>query len=268
MSRGLLSGRIIPKICREPGMTETRKSVPKRLKKEPLVEAVCEIRFTSDRESVAELLPGLIYKAMGAEFPKIERLPVADLPSAFIQQDAKLRYVPTVRLEGNPYSIQIGEHVVSLSCRRPYTGWGNFNSKIMELAEVLKETALITQPERFSLRYIDIIPLNESPSLKPLRVKMKLGTHELTSNHVQLRTELHENGFLHIVQIVSPAQAVLSTGERFDGLLLDVDTICQRGPGEFWSDFRPLLDRAHQLNKILFFQLLTAETINWLEPEY
>jgi uncharacterized protein (TIGR04255 family) len=249
-------------------MTETGKSVPKRLRKEPLLEAVWEIRFTSDRESVAELLPGLIYKAIGIEFPKIERLPAADLPSAIVQQDAKLRYVPTVRLEGSPYSIQIGEHIVSLSCRLPYTGWGNFEPKIMQLAEILKETSLITRPERFSLKYIDIITLTESPSLKPLRVVVKLGTHELTSNHVQLRTELRENGFLHIVQIVSSAQAVLSTGEHFEGLLLDIDTICQREPGEFWSDFPPLLDRAHQLNKNLFFHILTDETIDQLEPEY
>ena len=249
-------------------MAENGKSVPKRLRKEPLLEAVWEIRFTSDRESVAELLPGLIYKAIDIEFPKIERLPVADLPSAIVQQDEKLRYVPTVRLEGSPYSIQIGEHVVSLSCRLPYTGWGNFQPKIMELAEILKETSLVTRPERFSLKYIDIISLPVSPSLKPLRVVVKLGTHDLTSNHVQLRTELRENGFLHIVQIISSAQAVLSTGERFEGLLLDIDTICQREPGEFWSDFPPLLDQAHQLNKNLFFHILTEETINHLEPEY
>jgi uncharacterized protein (TIGR04255 family) len=249
-------------------MTETGKSVPKRLRKEPLLEAIWEIRFTSDRESVAELLPGLIYKAMAIEFPKIERLPAAGLPSAIVQQDSQLRYVPTVRLEGSPYSIQIGEHVVSLSCPLPYTGWGNFQPKIMGLAEILKETSLITRPERFSLKYIDIIPLPGSPSLKPLRVVVKLGTHDLTSNPVQFRTELRENGFLHIVQIVSSAQAVLSTGERFEGLLLDIDTICQREPGEFWSDFLPLLDRAHQLNKNLFFHILTDETIDHLEPEY
>ena len=249
-------------------MTETGKPVPKRLKKEPLLEAIWEMRFASDRGSVAELLPGLIYRAMSTEFPNIERLPAADLPSAIVQQDAKLRYVPTVRLEGNPYSIQIGEHVVSLSCRLPYTGWGNFRPKIMELVELLKETSLINRPERFSLKYIDIIQLTESPSLKPLRVVLQLGTYELSSNHVQLRTELPENGFLHIVQIVSSAQAVLATGERFEGLLIDIDTICQRESAEFWLDFPPLLDRAHQLNKNLFFHVLTDETINHLEAEY
>jgi uncharacterized protein (TIGR04255 family) len=97
---------------------------------------------------------------------------------------------------------------------------------------------------------------------------MKLGAHELISNPVQLRTELREDGFIHIIQILSSAQAVLSTGERFEGLLIDIDTICQREPDEFWSDFQPLLNRAHLLNKILFFHLLTDETIRQLEPEY
>jgi uncharacterized protein (TIGR04255 family) len=249
-------------------MTEIGKAEPRRLGKEPLLEAVWEIRFSSDRDSVAELLPGLIYKAVGAEYPKTERLPVSNLPSAIVQQDAKLRYVPTVRLEGNPYSIQIGEHVASLSCRRPYTGWGEFEPKIMELAEILKETSLLTRLERFSLKYIDVISLGDSPSLKLLDILLKLGIQELTTHPVQLRTELRENGFLHIVQVVSPAQAVLLTGERFEGVLLDIDTIYQQETNEFWSDLRDQLNIAHKLNKSLFFRLLTKETTHKLEPEY
>lgn len=249
-------------------MTENGKSVPKRLRKEPLLEAVWEIRFSSDTESVADLLPGLIYKTMGTEYPKIERLPVANLPSAVVQQDAKLRYMPTVRLEGNPYSIQIGEHVVSLSCRRPYTGWGKFEPKIIELAEMLKETYLLSRPERFSLKYIDVISLGEPPSLNLLEILIKLHTRELTTDLVQLRTELRENGYLHIVQIVSPAEAILSKEERFEGVLLDIDTICQQDGNKFWIDFREKLNRLHQLNKNLFFRLLKKETIEKLEPEY
>ncbi len=250
-------------------MTDIGKPVPKRLIKEPLLEALWEIRFSSEKESVAEILPGLIFQAMGGSYPKIQRLPAANLPPPVLKQDEKLRYVPTIRLEGqHQYSIQIGEHVVSLSCRRPYTGWGEFESKIMELGEILKRTNLLTRPERYSLKYIDVIPLTESPSLKPLQIQIKLGAHELTSNPVQLRTEFQENGFLHIVQIASPAQAVLLTGERFEGLLIDIDTICRREPDEFWVDFRQLLNRAHQLSKNLFFHILKIETINQLEPEY
>ena len=243
-------------------------SIPKRLKMEPLLEAIWEIRFSSDTESVADLLPGLIYNKMRAEYPKIERLPAANLPAPVFKQDMALRYVPVIRLEGNPYSIQIGEHVVSLSCGRPYTGWAAFESKIMQLSEIVKETNLLTRLERFSLKYIDIIQLAEMPSLKPLQVVVKLETLELTNNPVNLRTELRENGFLHIVQIASPAQAVLLTGEHFEGLLIDIDTIYQRETNEFWGEFREELNRAHQLCKNLFFRILTRETIDQLEPEY
>jgi uncharacterized protein (TIGR04255 family) len=244
------------------------RSIPKRLRKEPLLEALWEIRFSSDRDSVVELLPGLIYQAMGAVYSKIERLPASNLPLPALQQDATLRYVPTIRLEASPYSIQVGEHVISLSCRRPYTGWPEFASKIRELAEILKGTNLLTRPERFSLKYIDIIPLVHRPSLEPLQVSLRLGTHELTTNPVHLRTELRENGFLHIVQIASPAQAVLPMVGSFEGVLLDIDTIYQHKSGEFWSDFLDRLDRAHELGKKLFFHLLTPETIDHLEPEY
>ena len=249
-------------------MAKNNRPVPKRLKKEPLIEAVWEVRFSSDKESVAELLPGLIYQAMGTSFPKTERLPASNLPRAVLQQDANLRYVPTVRLEGSPYSIQIGEHVVSLSCGRPYMGWGEFEPKILQLADMLKTTNLLTRLERFSLKYIDVIQLSEKPSLNPLQIVIRLGIHELTANPVQLRTELRENGFRHIVQIASPAQAVFSTGEQFEGLLIDIDTIYQQETNEFWEEFRTLLNQAHLLNKNLFFHILTKETETLLEPEY
>ncbi len=249
-------------------MAETDRPIPKRLRKEPLLEAVWELRFSSDKNSVAELLPGMIYQAVGSAFDKIERLPAANLPPLIMQQDAKLKYIPTIRLDGNPYSILIGEHVVSLSCRRPYTGWENFKSKIMELVNKLKETHIITHPERFSLKYIDVISTGNVPSLTPLEVVLRMGGYELINSPVQLRTEIREDGFLHIVQIASPAQVVLATGESYEGSLIDIDTICQREPDIFGSDFDGMLDQAHHFSKLLFFRILTDTTIDLLEPEY
>jgi len=133
---------------------------------------------------------------------------------------------------------------------------------------MLKETNLFTRLKRFSLKYIDIIPWSDLPSLKPLQILIKLGKHELTNNPVQLRTELRENGFLHIVQMASSAQAALPTGESFEGVLIDINTIYQQESSEFWPDFRHLLELAHKLSKNLFFRLLTKEMIDQLEPEY
>jgi len=38
--------------------------IPIRLGKQPLIEAVWEVRFTSEKQSVADLLPGLIFKGL------------------------------------------------------------------------------------------------------------------------------------------------------------------------------------------------------------
>jgi uncharacterized protein (TIGR04255 family) len=136
------------------------------------------------------------------------------------------------------------------------------------LAQVLKETDLLTCPERFSLKYVDVIPVRDTPSIEPLEVILKLGNHELSDRPVQLRTEIREDKFLHIVQIVSPVQVTLPTAEKFEGVLVDIDTICQHEPGDFWLDFNELLDQAHGLCKRLFFRLLKANTIKRLDPEY
>ncbi len=89
-----------------------RKRIPVRLKREPLLEAVWEVRFTSAKRSVVELLPGLIYKALGSNYPNAVRLPAADIPSVVVEQDPSLRFVPKIRLEGNNHAVQIGDHVV------------------------------------------------------------------------------------------------------------------------------------------------------------
>jgi uncharacterized protein (TIGR04255 family) len=157
---------------------------------------------------------------------------------------------------------------VSLSCRRPYAGWEQFEPRIFELADMLRETNLLTRLERFSLKYIDVIPWSDLPSLKPLQILIKLGKHELTNQPVQVRTELRENGFLHIVQIASFAQAALPTGGSFEGVLIDIDTIYQQESSQFWPEFRQLLELAHKFSKSLFFHLLTKEMIDQLEPEY
>lgn len=96
--------------------------IPIRLKKEPLLEAVWEIRFSWTKPFVADLLPGLLFKALPKKYNNTVRLPAADIPAPIVERDPNLRYVPKIRLENGNQSIQVGEHVASLSCRRLYSG--------------------------------------------------------------------------------------------------------------------------------------------------
>ena len=243
--------------------------IPVRLKKEPLIEAVWEIRFTSAKPSVADLLPGLVFKALPDKYPNIVRLPSADIPAPIVERDPKLRYVPKIRLEGGNQAVQIGEHVVSLSCRRPYSGWKTFSEDIRTVIKIVRDTGLIDRLERFSLKYIDLIELDQPPSLSCLNLELKMGGYEIDTRPVQLRTEIKEGNLIHIIQIVSPAEASIP-GEsgRVSGVLLDIDSIRPMKENEFWPDIDSHLDDVHLSSKKMFFALLTPETIDNLEPEY
>lgn len=245
------------------------KRIPKRLKKEPLIESIWEIRFSSAVDPVAELLPGLIFKAFGSEFQVIERLPAASIPAQLRQADVNWHYVPTVRLNGPPYAIQVGEHVVSLSCGRPYSGWAKFGEKIRMLAEVLKETNLISAPERFSMKYLDVLPMDGTPTISMLNVVMSLGERHVASDPVYFRTERTEGNLLHILQIICPAKAQLLGGAEVEGVLVDTDTVYKKeGTTDFWQNLEDRLNAVHDANKKMFFDLLKEETIASLEPEY
>jgi len=243
--------------------------VPVRLKKEPLLEAVWEARFIGDNPAVGELLLGVIYRAMGDKYAQIERLPAADIPAPIVEQDPSLKYVPKIRLTGDNHAIQIGEHVISLSCRRPYSGWKSFSAEIRTLISVIRNTVLLGRLERFSLKYLDLIESDQPPDLVCLNVGLKLGGEEIHGRPVQLRTEIRENGLIHVVLIASPAEASIpGAPERLTGVLLDIDTICKLGENESWEKVEKCLDMAHMAAKQMFFRLLTSETIERLDPEY
>ncbi len=247
--------------------------IPKRLEKEPLLEAVWEIRFgTESNLPVGEMLPGLLYQALQEDYPTIVRLPAADIPRPIAETDPALRYVPTVRLEGPPgtsFAIQVGDRVVSLNNRRPYSGWTDFSSRIKKLAELLRSTGLIQNPERFSLKYVDLIELDTPPSLTSLHVSLSVAGRDLDGRQVQLRTEINDDPFVHILQIASPVDAVIASKERRQGTLVDIDTIhAVAGDVEFWDVLNDELDEAHARSKRLFFDLLRPEAEKRLEPIY
>jgi len=243
--------------------------IPIRLRKEPLLEAVWEIRFSGTKSSIADLLPGMLFNALPGKYRNIVRLPAADIPAPIVEHDKNLRYAPKIRLENGNQAVQIGEHVVSLSCRRPYTGWNQFSADIRDLARAVQDTGLIESLERFSLKYIDLIELEQPVGLGCLSLDLKLGAHEISTKPVQLRTEIKEDDLMHIVQIVSPAEVSLpGVQDRLKGVLLDIDTIKYLDKKESWGELDGRLDDVHMACKRMFFSLMKPETVDKLEPEY
>jgi len=243
--------------------------IPLRLRKEPLLEAVWEIRFSGRKHFVADLMPGFLFKMFPEEYQNTVRLPVADIPAPIVEHDQNLRYVPKIRLEGKNQAIQIGEHVVSLSYRRPYRGWAEFSKQIKRLAKAVQESCLIEELERFSLKYLDMIELYPPVGLTCLNLELRLGNMEIVQQPVQIRAEIKENDLTHIIQVISPAEVALTDEtERKKGVLVDIDTIKTFTENGTWDELDRRLDDVHLAGKRMFFRLLNPDALQRLEPEY
>ncbi len=244
-------------------------TLPKRLRKEPIIEAIWQAQFESS-QGIGDVLPGILFTELRKSHPglQLRRLPSADIPAAIAQVDPNLRFMPKMLMEepGGSFIWQVGDRVITLNCRRPYVGWARFKDAAVALSRIVESSGLIAQPQRHSLRYIDLLTEELADDLSVLRVAMNVGDLSIR-NRVQMRVEIPDADCLHVVQIATGAQVNLS-GSQITGTVVDMETSPANSTGD-WSAVRAQLDVLHDLSKALFFrQILTVETVLKLDPEY
>jgi uncharacterized protein (TIGR04255 family) len=245
-------------------------TLPKKLKKEPLIDAVFEVRFTSTFP-IGSVLPGLLFGSLAGD-KKIEQLPLSQLPQIMRDADSNLRFAPLSRLDWEQFYINVGERSVSVGFKYPYPGWSSFKPAIITVMDVLKGAGVVKSVERYALKYIDLLPSNDlREQVAFVNFDVTLAGHKLENEAFQIRLEIPRDSFIHAVQVVSSATAILPNGESRQGLVVDVDTIVnQQGVtfDELLSGFSDKLEAIHQANKEVFFDCLQTQTITALEPEY
>ena len=77
-----------------------RTKLPVRLAKEPLLEAIWQLRFQSEQQVVSEILTGTIFQSLRSDFNSTERLPFGSisLPKDLTDRQPNLLYAPSIRL--------------------------------------------------------------------------------------------------------------------------------------------------------------------------
>ena len=262
----VMNGLDIPS-CKEFIM---KKILPTKLAKEPLIDAVFEVRFSSSFPA-SDILPGFFFVKLEGD-KVMEDLPAAQLPKAIRDADPNLQFVPIKRLDWDQFFVSIGDRSVAISCKLPYPGWKNFKFAIIKLMAVLGEIDIIQSIERYSMKYVDLIPSSDlQQQISYINFDVAIANHKLQNEAFQLRVEMPRDGFTNAVQVVSSAKLTLPNGEIKEGVVVDVDTIAnlQRVPLPALLDgFEGKLDSIHQTNKTIFFDCLKPETIEALEPSY
>ena len=131
--------------------------LPRKLKKDSVVEALFEVRF--DSGELEEVVVGkLASHPVWKSFPS-NRLPVADIPAPLRRADPNLAYQALLERR-NPEGtrvIKIGDRVFSYHALHPYPGWEVFEPELSGAIECAFATAEDFTAKRLGFRYINLL---------------------------------------------------------------------------------------------------------------
>lgn len=245
--------------------------LPKTLEREPLVDAVFEVRLNGG-QSLADILPGFLFHELDGPKPIITRLPAAEIPLPMRANDPGLQFAPVLRLDWREYFISVGDRNVVISCKLPYPKWPKFKPTILDVMSRIAKIGLQGDVERYSVKYINLIQApNFAEQIKKIRMEIRLGDVEVNDDHMSLQVHRKEGDIIHILSVVTGAQVQLADGNHLLGALVDVDSI--RGVNnlsfdQFAESLELGLEQLRQSNKAKFFGCLTDATIHEMGPDY
>ena len=244
--------------------------LPKVLEREPLIDAVFEVRLDGS-VSHADLLPGILFHELSPK-PQIKRLPTAELPQPVRANDPNLRYAPTQRLEWDKYVVAVGDQTIVISCKLPYEKWTNFKKTILNVTERIAKMGVAGKVERYSIKYVNLIEgATLADQIKKIELNIDIGSMQVTDEHINVQVHHVEDDVVHILTVVSGASGTMSDGKEIQGIVVAIDSIrnielCDFA--KFARDLEPELEKLKQSNKVLFFKCLKQGTINEMRPRY
>lgn len=245
-------------------------NLPKSLEREPLVEALFEVRLIGVT-SLADALPGLLFQEFDPK-PTVKWLPGANIPLELREKEQSLRFVPAVRFEWEKHSISIGTQNILINCKLPYPKWQEFKGTIVDVTKRISRL-VEAKVERYSIRYVNMIAAPTlSEQIKKINMDIVLGDVKVESDYVNLKIQRSEDGIVHNFVVITNAEGTLPSGDKVQGVVVDIDSVCNvdNSPNfaDFSEEFQQDLEKLKQANKVKFFECLTETTLKEMEPTY
>jgi uncharacterized protein (TIGR04255 family) len=247
------------------------KKLPTKLQKEPLTEAICELRIAGSIP-LHNVVPGLLLHKYPRDFQGLRPTPAASIPEAIRASNPNLAYVTLVRFGWKNLNILVGNRVITISHEPPYQGWGHFKAQLSELFLALLDFNITPAIERYSIRYTNILKFDEEPNPETaLDLGLKIGDLDIKARTVNLRFEVQNNNIITIVQLAQSATSQAEGRAPIQGLLVDIDSVSNEPPiscGDFLAQLDVRLENIRLINKSVFFECLRNEAIDALGASY
>ncbi len=238
--------------------------LPRKISPCPIVEAVVELRFDSNIPSDA--IFGIIYNEIRTEFPKVEKLPILQVPEAIRSKDPNLIYQAHYALRQDKFIFKIGPKVLTFSNINKYMGWEILFPKVVAIIRKINETKVIENAERIGIRYVNLF---KSSILEKIHLDIKLIGEDVVEGTTNLRTELTDGDYLKIINIGNNIK-VTSKDYNGSGSLIDIDCIYEfsQSESDYFNEYEKVINEGHEIEKRTFFSLLKDDFLAEFNPEY
>ncbi len=233
-------------------------ALPKAISPCPILDAVFEIRFTTKIHPSAVF--GMIYNILQADFPKVENLPILQLPEALRAADPNFKFKPHYRISNQYFVTQIGTDVLTISSFPEYAGWDRFSKQIFTILESIEKASIIDTVLRIGIRYINFF---DNDIFKNIDLKICIGKDDIAYKNTIVRTEIEQKSYKSSLQVANNVNHNNKLGS-----IIDIDTFTESNLTNLFQNKEHLISDAHTKEKELFYSLLKEDFLKTLNPTY
>lgn len=242
--------------------------IPTKLKDDAIIEAVCQVQFSSPE--MPEVVVGRLSDFQNGQSYRQQPTPFANIPAPVRRADANLMLQPLLQLVStNGRLVQIGERVMSAHVVgvKAYPGWDVFRGQLRDVANHLFEKVGTVKIDNISLRYINALVAARHKIRSPHELKVSVevaGTKfggPINLNFV----DLTNTNYIVTTRVadVSFVQGAIPGGTS---VVVDVEVSTPAGfKAGTLGDVMDWIEAAHTLEKKAFFKLLPTEIVNELK---
>ena len=241
-------------------------SIPKKLKDDAIIEALCEFRFECD--DVPERVIGRLsdYESWNSYTP--ERLPSSAIPPFVKAHDPNLKYQPVLQLrsEDSLFLVKIGSNVISFHNLGNYCGWDEIRPRLHDVSSLLFGKFTNLSVTRMGFRYLNALTPKRHliNSVAELNVTLQVADEAL-SNPINLNYGIKFADEHYCMTRIATPEFVQGKLPEGSVVIVDIDV---HTSDSFRSDNHDEIvswtEDAHTYEKQAFFRLIPPNVLEEL----
>jgi len=221
------------------------------------------LRFNTSVDEPGAIF-GMVYGSFKSAYPKVEKMPILNLPEEIRMADENLIHQAWYKLMDESFSLGIGPRVIYLGRSGEYCGWSFFSQKINKIVDTLKKLNIVTSVDRVGLRYINFF----DGDIFDGRIKLVASINDkIVQEETAVRTLMAGDRYKSRLNVANKAQ-VSTAGEARQGSVIDIDTFLASELDGFLDNAMAIIAEGHNEEKKVFFELLKEDFLATLHPEY